>query len=357
MARKTTSTTPAVIAAPVESTKIVRARATRSRSDVADAYSEIVDVQSSQEPQDPKMVEIIRMNEERVRKNTAGLSVDKVLSTVSATKLEMSRALDSVIEVMQTKLAELQDVAEAVNIHRSELERLHKIDIAATSLDQLIAENTRSQAEFEAMTAEKKAAWAREDSEHARFIKERNEDLEKLRRREQADYDYNMSFKRKAAEDDLRNALNTMDKTAKERIAELEKDFNLRNENLKAREQEFNDLKAQVAAFPEVLRKELSAANAIVTNTLSKAHQQEMALVRKDIETNDRIFKNENAALTGMIAKQAEQIVALQSQLEREKEKSQSVVLKALDGASAQMALREVQNFASSSRETSPKKG
>lgn len=353
MARRATkSTVPASTiststSAPVtESPKVARARATRAKADIQDAFDEMAAETASQEAVDPKFTEVMRANEDRIRKSVAGLTVEKTIQSLSTVGLEISRGLNQVSEILTQKLSELQDVTDAVNLHRDELARLHKIDVAATAIDNLVADYNKKNSELDVLINERKTAWAKEEQDHARFIRERNEEAEKTRRREQGDYEYTKAQERKFAQDAFEAELKKQDKAAREKQETLEKNWALREETLKARENELISLRAQVEAFPETLKKEKAAAEAILSNTMKKAHETEMTLIRKDMETNVKLMNQQIVALQSALEKQVEQTIKLQDQLAAEKKVAQDVVLKALDSASDQRALREVTNFA-----------
>ncbi len=351
MARKatkaTTTATTTTVATDLESPKVTRARSTRAKADVQDAFNDISAELANQEVTDPKFAEIIRANETRVRTSVAGLTVEKTIQSISNMGLEISRGLNQVSEVLTQKLAELQDVSDAVDIQSNELTRLHKLDVAASSLDSLVADYHKQQIDFEADMVGRKLTWAKEEADHARFLRERNEEAEKARKRESSDYEYAKAQERKFAQAAFEEELNKLSKSANEKQEVLAKQWLAREEVLKARENELTDLRQQVSAFPDALKKEVSKAEAIITNTMTRNHSTEMTLLKKDMETTSRLASQEIAGLKIALEKQVEQTNSLQAQLAAEKQVSQSVVLKALDSASDQRALREVTNFAS----------
>jgi len=373
MARKANTTNTTVtesvattVIAPPETPKMTRARATRARADVQSAYDEIVE-ETTQNVPDAKLSFIVQANEDRIRKSVAGQTVDKAVQSLSAIGLELSRGLNQISESVVQKLNELQDLTDAVDLQKNELSRLHKIDVAATALDNMVADYEAKKSDFEAtiaaqtlefetLVAEKKAAWAKEESDHARLVRERNEETEKLRRREVQDYEYTKNQERKLKEDAIQEQMLKVVKQAKERQEALEKDWLVREEALKAREAELVDLRTQVAGFDALMKKEIAKAEAVVSNTLKRDYDTKEKLANKDFETAQKISTQEIASLQATIAKQTQEIANLQSQLLLEKQASQNVVVKALESASGQQALKEVAAFASNQNGNSTKK-
>src|SRR5450755_3984248 len=63
-------------------------------------------------------------------------------------------------------------VREAVSLERAELERLHKIDVAATALDQMVQDYERDKERLEGEIAAQRGAWETESRDAERDRKE-----------------------------------------------------------------------------------------------------------------------------------------------------------------------------------------
>ncbi len=108
--------------------------------------------------------------------------------------LELSEKLTAEVDL-------LARVREAVELERQELKRLHKIDIAATALDQLVDDYGRDREHLEAEIQTRRTEWEQESRTAERERKEAEEALRKQRQRENEDYEYRKHLERKKAQD------------------------------------------------------------------------------------------------------------------------------------------------------------
>jgi hypothetical protein len=212
----------------------------------------------------------------------------------------------------------------------------------------LVAEYRDKDASLSASIDERKLQWSKEDAAHAKALSERNAELEKNRKREQADYEYNRAQEAKLAKAGLEEELRKIARINQDKQENLERDWSSRESKIKLAEDELASLRGQVAAFPEVQKKEVARAEAIIANTLNGKFTTEKTLLQKDMDTNARILTQEKMALAATVEQQKHQIQELQAQLDKAKESSQSVVLKALDSASGRATLEQITSMQNS---------
>jgi hypothetical protein len=114
------------------------ARPKRSKEETQQEFARISEeVAAGLEATDAKTAEAARFRETQVRQSVDGIGVATVVQKISGLGLEVSRALADVSEKLTEEVQLLAVVREAVALERKELEHLHKIDVAATALDQL----------------------------------------------------------------------------------------------------------------------------------------------------------------------------------------------------------------------------
>src|SRR5262245_4549464 len=227
------------------------ARPKRSRVETQQEFAQIQEeAQAAREAADAKLAEVARLHEAEVRQSVDGVSVDSVVQRVSGLGLEVSRALAGVAEKLTEEVKLLATVREAVALERRELERLHKIDVAATALDQLVQDYARERERLETETAGQRAAWDEETARVERERKEQEDALKKQRQREIEDYEYRKNLERKKAQDKYDEELRARDKRNQEQQEALEKSWQQREAALKEREEERARLEREVAEFP-----------------------------------------------------------------------------------------------------------
>src|SRR5712692_11720687 len=113
----------------------------RSKAEVQQEFLKIrEEVAATREGRNAKVEEAAKLREAEVRQAVDGLSVEGVAQSISALSVQISKALAEVSDNLISEVRRLATIREAVALESEELQRLHKIDIAATALDQLVQE-------------------------------------------------------------------------------------------------------------------------------------------------------------------------------------------------------------------------
>jgi hypothetical protein len=327
--------------------KKAAARPKRSKEETQREFTAIQrEVEAEHEAIDPKAAEVVRHREAEVRQHVEGVSVEQVVQRISGLGLEVSRALADVSEKLTQEVHLLAAVREAVALERRELERLHKIDVAATALDQLVQDYAREMQRLEAEAQAQRRAWEEEAARIERERKEQEEALKKQRQREIEDYEYRKNLERKKAQDKHEEEVRLRDKKNQEQQEALEKGWQQREATLKEREEELARLRAEVAEFPARLQREVEASAQQARKDAEARLDQQMVLIRKDAETEKRLAELRAKTLEEVQARNAARIAALEKQLEEAKQQVQDIAVKAIEGASGARALSHVNQIA-----------
>jgi colicin import membrane protein len=321
-------------------------RARRPKSEAQADYEAMVAAEDAGGLPDAKELETTRARNEEILGRVEGVSVETVVRTIAGLGLEVSRALADVAEKLTTQVEELADVREAVAIERRELQRLHKIDIAATALDQMIEEQARSKEAFDAEMTQTRTAWKAETVQAERERREQDEALKKQRQREIEDYEYKKVLERKKAQDKYDEEQRLADRKRLEQQEALDKDWRTREAALKAREDDVARLQAEVAAFPARLAKETTAAADEAKRTIEAAFERQILVLKKDAEADARFAELRVKALEQAAAAAAAHVQALERQLTEAKQQVQDIAVRAIDGASGARALGHINQIA-----------
>jgi colicin import membrane protein len=327
--------------------KATPSRTKRSKPEVEKEFNKIVDELSEQkESANPKIEELSRLRDSEIRQAVEGISVEGVVQKLSGLSLEISKALADLSGKLVAEVEKLTSIREAVALEAKELERLHKIDIAATAIDQLVQDYQSQKQQLEGEISAQREAWAAEELERAREQKEYDDNLKRQRQREVEDYEYKKSLERKKAQDKYDEDQRLLEKKNKEKQEELQKSWTQRESALKEKEEEWARLQKEVADFPGRLKKEIDLA---VGNALKSAEQrfeQQMVLLRKDSESEKRLGELQIKALQDSVARQSAEIEKLQALLEEAKRQVQDIAVKAIEGASGAQALTQINKIA-----------
>jgi hypothetical protein len=323
------------------------ARPKRARVEVQQEFEDIrEDVARAREAPDAKADELRRLRETEVRQSVEGLTVEAVVQKTSGLGLEISKALADVSAKLVEEVERLASVRETVAIEQKELERLHKIDVAATALDQLVQDYDRQKQQLEAEIAAQRAAWQEELQTTERERKEQEESLKKQRQREIEEYEYKKALERKKAQDKYDEEIRLQEKQNKEKQETLDKSWKQREAALKEQEQELARLRSEAEGFPARIQKEVEQAVAQANRAAQAKYDQQLVLLKKDAESDKRLAEMQIKALEEQLARQTAQIVALERQLEEAKRQVQDIAVKAIEGASGAKALAHINQIA-----------
>ena len=137
----------------------IAVRPKRSKAEVEQEFTEIrADLAEARESSSTRVEEQAKLREIETRQSVEGLSVEGVVQKVSGLGLEVSKSLADLSEKLVQEVNRLAAVREAVALEQKELERLHKIDVAATAVDQLVEDYARQKEQLEAEIAARRAA-------------------------------------------------------------------------------------------------------------------------------------------------------------------------------------------------------
>jgi hypothetical protein len=329
-----------------KTTKTV-ARPKRARAEVQREFTEIrEDLAEARETADAKADELRKVRDAEVRQSVEGITVEGVVQKTSALGLDISKALADVNAKLREEVDRLAAVRETVAIEQKELERLHKIDVAATALDQMVQDYDREKERLEAAIAAQRAAWEEERRATERDRKEQEENLKKQRQREFEEFEYKKALERKKAQDKYEEEIRLQEKQNKEKQEALEKSWKQREAALKEQEQELARLRSEAEGFPARIQKEVEQAVSQANRAAQAKYDQQLVLLKKDADADKRLAEMQVKALEEQLARQTTQIAALERQLEEAKRQVQDIAVKAIEGASGAKALAHVNQIA-----------
>ena len=176
-----------------------------------------------------------------------------------------------------------------MGLERQEIERLHKIDVAATALDQLVQEYEKRKEELESEIAGQRSVWEDNVQAAERERKEQEESLKKQRQREIDEYEYKKNLERKRAQDKYDEELRLQEKKNKDRQETLEKSWAQREAALGEQEGELARLRKEAVEFPARLQREIEQAAARAVKEAQQHADQQALLLKKEAESDRRI--------------------------------------------------------------------
>ncbi len=333
-------------------------RARKSKAEVQEEFEKIRE-QSEREKSElnPKIEELSRQRENEVKEALKDISTETVALKISSLGVEISKTLSELSVKLSAETELLISLRGAAALERKEIEKLHKMDIAATSLDQLLEEYSQKSKELEEQITQSRAAWSEEESGREREQKEFEENLKKQRQREKEEHEYQKNIERKKEQDDWDETQRLQERKNKEKQEALEKSWQARESALKEREDELIRMRKEVAEFPEKSRQETAKTVVEAVKAAEAAYAQELLALRKDAETEKRLSELKIKTLEETVGRQFSQVEVLGQRLEEAKRQVQDIAVKAIEGASGAKALSHVSQLAMEQAKLRPSQG
>ncbi|MCP3061399.1 kinetoplast-associated protein [Myxococcus sp. K38C18041901] len=280
--------------------------------------------------------------------DVSNLSAESAVKKVTEAGLTIGKTLAGINEQVIALVEEMKQLDEAIRLKTEELTELHGKDVAASAVDVLVAEYDvrKAQLQEEMELLQKDIEETRERAASEAATEKAAAALARARAEEQ--YAYDVTVQRKKEQDAFAEGLRVQAATERDRKEKLEKDWAGREEQLKSREKELEDLRKQVSEFPAQLKKEADTAAAIVGNRVKADWELKLTLANKDAETAQKVASMEIASLKETSTKQAQALQVLQTELAEAKRQVQAIAEKALESASGARALAEVQGVIAS---------
>jgi colicin import membrane protein len=323
------------------------ARPKRSRAEVEQEFEEIrKETAVEREQIGTKAEELSKLKETEVRQAVEGLTSEGVVHRISNLGIELGRALSELSEKLVNEVSTLNAVREAVELDRKEIQRLHKIDVAATALDQLVQDYSRQKETLAAEIAAQRAAFEEELEQKERERKEQEENLKKQRQRELDDYEYKKNLDRKKERDQYEEQVKSIEKQNREKQEALEKSWQQREALLKEKEEGYERLKKESEQFPAQLKKEADLAASQAVRATQLKFEQEITLLKKEAEAEKRLAELQIKTLQEEAARQTAHAAALQKQADQAKQQVQEIAVRAIEGASGAKALAHIHEIA-----------
>lgn len=296
-------------------------RATRTKDDVKRQFSTLTKEASNQ---DAKSAALAAELAAKIKSST-----DEFGATAAVT---LAESLKTQIQDATTRLAELR---EAVKLETAELERLHKIDVAATSLDILLDEYKAKNAELEQQIAETKARWDADMVE-----------LATKRKRDEEQYVYNRDQQRKKEQEQFNEELRQAAKAEAERKADLERQFKLQSEELVRRAHQMKEAEKALAAENEKAFALMAQDTERKLEELKREHAYQLAAARSEAANTINLLEAEKRSLQADHRRIMDQLGDAYAQLAVARAEVKEISVAALQASSGREALHQVATMA-----------
>lgn len=274
-----------------------------TKNQILDAYNDLLQKLQVQRTEEPKKVQEQKKKEELVG-NAKSLSNQGIVKGIAELKVNLSSALDQLGDKFITEYKNFEELQQAINVEKQNLEDLYQLSANTDSLAVMLLAQKEKKEQFEIEMTERKleltgkinlenenheteiqgkrVLWKKEQAEQVFTVKEEAAKTKKEREREGEEYQYNLKINRKKEVDQYEEKKQKLEKELTEKKTAFEKEFQERKIKIEEAETELLELRKKNSAFPAEMEKAVNTAVKTETEKLQSAHQFEKEL--KEIE-------------------------------------------------------------------------
>ncbi len=287
---------------------------------------------------------------------TVQQKMNYTIESLAKIQLGFGSAANELSEQLTTQASKLAEIRQDVANEVEQLKQLHNLEVAENTLDTLIQayeDNSKAYQEeysqqYESLlqeSQEQRNTWHKEQEEHKRAIKERNENLNKTRQRETAEYKYDLELQRKLEMDEYEQRQKNLYKELEEFRQEIEKQWAEREKTIFEQEKQFEEYKAKVEAFPKDKEATIKKATEEGKGIAHYQAKVKADLFAKEVEGQKRFYEQRLQSLEQTITNQEARIQNLSKQLESALKQVQDLAVKAIEGSAnvnSYQAIKEI---------------
>lgn len=221
---------------------------------------------------------------------------------LSDLRIAMNDTLNQLSDTLQTETQKLNEIQQAIDLSKKNLQIHYGVQVAADTLQNLISENENKKKEYEKELTARKMEMVEEVSK-----------IKKDWAREQEEYEYNTKTKRNRDEEAYQ-AIKTQ-----------------HEEEMTAKSEEIQKMREQVEKFPKELESALKQKEQEVTKILRSEFDTKVASLKKDWESEKNIFEITIKNLEETVKKQTSEISSWRVEAEKAAKKAQELAIKIVE--------------------------
>lgn len=285
-----------------------------------------------------------REQEKVIVESASTYTVEGIVTGLADLQLTFDRTVDELTTQLTNESVKLEQVQKAIQVETTHLQQTNHLDVAANALDILIQEHDAKKKMLEEQRSEwretftqqitaQRDAWQKEQEEHERLIQEYNDLLENQRSVGEGDQSYQTARARKIELDRYEAKKREIERTHAEKERQLTKEWAAREQVLDAHEQELQEYKAKIDAFPAELEKEIKAARDEAIKKANQSAKIKADLLAKEVEASKKVYDLRTQTLERTIEMQDQDIQTLSAELKEALQKVQELANKAMTTA------------------------
>jgi len=323
------------------------------RRPVANVKQEVLEAYTEAAEQAQERIEADLRPAEKIEEKAAqqavqladSLSTEGILKGIGSLKSEIGKMLSQLSDRLEEEVDKYQSVQKAAAVKQKELQEIYEIQKSASTLAALIEAEHQKRYDFEAEMAARREELNREmqalraESEkekklHEAEIKERDAGEAKRREREKEEYQYGFTRQQHLAKDKSEDEKARLERDMQSRKEQMERDLAEREKVVAQKEEELNELRRRVAAFPKEQETAIGKAVKEATERALLEAKNKEELLKKEFAGERNVLTTRVTSLEQIGKDQGEQILKLTQQAEKSYQQVQDIAVKAIEGSS-----------------------
>ena len=299
--------------------------------------------------------------------NSISTNIEQIIKSLETLQVGFGGAVSQLSEQLITEATTFNKLQTNIEEELTELQDLHDLEtVEADTLETLLTTYQDSaknfsqeysqreetlQQELEDLTKE----WLKEQENHQREIKLRNDNYAKTKQREEEEYQYNLELVRQLDRDNSEQELNQLYKELEEAREEQDKVWAEREKTISEKEKEYAETKQKVEEFEEKLKAEVKKATDAGKGIGTYQAKVKADLRNKEIEGETQNYNLRIQALESTIANNQTRINSLSKQLDSTLKQVQDLAVKAIEGTSNRNSFEAMKEVALEQAKNQPK--
>ena len=326
-----------------------------TKNQILDAYNALLKQQQEKKTEEPKKVQVQQQKLELTEK-AKSLSHEGIVKNITDLKVSVASSLDKLGENFVSEFKKFEELQQAINIEKQNLEDLYQLSANTDSLavmllaqkekrdqfeqemelrkkelnDQIVATKEKHELEM----VEKRAAWKKEQADYQYAEMDQTEKIKKERDREEEEFQYNLKITRKKGADQFEEKKQKQEKELAEKKAAFQKEFADRKAAIEEAETELNELRKKAAEFPSELEKAVTGAIQSTTEKLESNYNFEIKLREKEVEGEIKLKDQTIATLNAKIKEMDTAMKEMSQKTIKAESSVKDIAIKAIESSS-----------------------
>lgn len=292
------------------------------------------------------------------KKQSEAQKIQDTIARLTQLQAGFGSAVSDLSEKLTVRASKLEELRELSDRETEQLAQLYDItEIDDDTLDNLIEqyetdaktfseEFDRQRETLEQALSERQQAWRKEQAEHEQAIKERNDRDRKARERDEETYRYELENQRQREQEQYKQSQQELYRQLQEDREATEQQWEERERAIAEREQQFEDYKAKVEAFPQELEATVKRGKETGRNIGQYQAKVKADLYAKEVEGQKQSYELQLQSLEETIGDREARIQTLSKQLDAALKQVQDLAVKAIEGSANQNSLQAIKDIA-----------